>query len=588
MMKQDAKSNRERDDRIDVALGLFQGVMAYNIEVRFEGARTGLQVDHMVRAIAKLEGDRALTISEKTHKVIGNAAFDGASAVDEDKRFNVPCGIRLRSYFTNDLPASPWDGEGSFAGLEEDGKDGEQLTYLWRKDPTLGRWGARKYAIRGWENKILYEQVQLQCWEDRERLLLKLLIEMTQGKEFVAGVLSGVPYPTVLPIQVRNVPIGGGQRAYVIFATSDVAAALLTAPAAVPLLERFGASLMTVDDYKAVLTSTDDNIGSQVTDVTEAEREGRMMVIWGATEEMTADSLQSFFDEVHGPAQGSVYLVEPKRAYAPPNKLYVMVTQKVVEGSDDAARALLMSELIKCEPQAQSRYNSQAITFKKSKSRIERAAEKATWASVTRVRDGTLSQQQQQGGQSSMMTQTQLDQVITAFKNACLHDQAYQQQMAAALIHQMKAQFAAMAKEVGIQVVASLSQWRRDTAVELDQQFQESLDQGLVSACGRTGTYVASSPAPANVTMMNPQGGAEAQRQQQRQADRMNQQNFVHESHREPPMMSPSPMNMQQQQFVTPPAAQFPSQQSASAQVDPAMAQQLFSHMMNSGGNFHQ
>ena len=558
MMKQDAKSNRERDDRIDVALGLFQGVMAYNIEVRFEGARTGLQVDHMVRAIAKLEGDRALTISEKTHKVIGNAAFDEASAVDEDKRFNVPCGIRLRSYFTNDLPTSPWDGEGSFAGLEEDGKDGEQLSYLWRKDPTLGRWGARKYAIRGWENKMLYEQLQLQCWEDRERLLLKLMIEMTQGNEFVAGVLSGVPYPTVLPIQVRNVPIGGGQRAYVTFAASDVAAALLTAPAAVPLLERFGVSLMTVDDYKAVLTSTDDNIGSQVTDVTEAEREGRMMVIWGATEEMTADSLQSFFDEVHGPTQGSVYLVEPKRAYAPPNKLYVMVTQKVIEGSDDATRALLMSELIKCEPQAQSRYNSQAITFKKSKSRIQRAADKATWASVTRVRDGTLSQQPQQGGQSSMMTQTQLDQVITAFKNACLHDQAYQQQMAAALIHQMKAQFAAMAKEVGIQVVASLSQWRRDTAVELDQQFQESLDQGLVSACGRTGTYVASSPAPANVTMM--QGAAEAQRQQQRQADRMTQQNTVHDSSREPTMMSPSPMNMQSQQFMTPPAGQFPSQ----------------------------
>ena len=138
-----------------------------------------------------------------------------------------------------------------------------------------------------------------------------------------------------------------------------------------------------------------------------------------------------------------------------------------------------------------------------------------------------------------MMTQTQLDQVINAFKNACLHDQAYQQQMAAALIHQMKSQFSAMAKEVGIQVVASLSQWRTDTAIELDQQFQESLDQGLVSACGRTVTYVASSPVPANVTMMAPQGVAEAQRQQQRQADRTIQQNFVHDSHREPTMMSP-------------------------------------------------
>jgi len=48
---------------------------------------------------------------------------------------------------------------------------------------------------------------------------------------------------------------------------------------------------MTVDDYKAVLTNTDDSVGSQVTDVTEAESEGRMMVIWGATEAMTAESL---------------------------------------------------------------------------------------------------------------------------------------------------------------------------------------------------------------------------------------------------------------------------------------------------------
>ena len=160
-----------------------------------------------------------------------------------------------------------------------------------------------------------------------------------------------------------------------------------------------------------------------------------------------------------------------------------------------------------------------------------------------------------------MMTQAQLNQVINAFKNARLHDQAYQQQMAAALIHQMKGQFSAMAKEIGIQLVASLSQWRTDTAIELDQQFQESLHQGLVSACGKTGTYVASSPVPANVTMMPPQGAAEAQRQHQQQAERMNQQNFVHESHREPTVMSPPPMNMQQQQFVTPPAAPFPSQQ---------------------------
>ena len=208
-MRQDAQSNRERDDRIDVVLGLYQGVMAYDLEVRFEGERTGLQKDHMVRMIAGLELDRAAKISDKTSKICGNAAFEEASTMITDTRWNRPCGIRLRSFFAGDLSDSPWDGQQELAGLETDDEfDREQLTYQWRKDPSLGRWGARKYAIRGWENKVLHDQVQLQCWEDRERLLLKLMIEMTQGAEFVDGVLSGVPYPTVVPLQVRNVAIG--------------------------------------------------------------------------------------------------------------------------------------------------------------------------------------------------------------------------------------------------------------------------------------------------------------------------------------------------------------------------------------------
>ena len=117
-----------------------------------------------------------------------------------------------------------------------------------------------------------------------------------------------------------------------------------------------------------------------------------------------------------------------------------MITQAAVEGFDEAARAALMAGPIRCEPQAQARCQSQAITFKRSKSRVQRAAEKATWDSVTRVRDSALSPQQQGNqSQSILMTQAQLNQVIAAFKNACLHDQAYQQQMAAALLHQMKA-----------------------------------------------------------------------------------------------------------------------------------------------------
>ena len=86
------------------------------------------------------------------------------------------------------------------------------------------------------------------------------------------------------------------------------------------MMERFNAALMTIDEYKLLLTNADDTVGSQVTDGTEAEREGRMMVIWAATDQMTEQSLQQFFDEVEGPARGTVELIELKRAYLPPNK----------------------------------------------------------------------------------------------------------------------------------------------------------------------------------------------------------------------------------------------------------------------------
>ena len=145
MMKKGTKSNRERDIRIDVALGLYQGVMAYDLEVRFEGDRTGLQRDHMVRMIAGLEIERASRIFDKTSKIPSNAAFEEASTMVTDTRFRRPCGVRLRSFFADDISNSPWDEQEDFAGLETDDEfDRELLTYRWRKNPSLGRWGARK------------------------------------------------------------------------------------------------------------------------------------------------------------------------------------------------------------------------------------------------------------------------------------------------------------------------------------------------------------------------------------------------------------------------------------------------------------
>ena len=142
-MRQDAKSNRERDDQIDVALGLYQGVMAYDLEVYFEGER---RVSKWI--IAGLELHRAAKISDKPSKISGNAVFEEASTVVTGTRFNRPCGIRLRSFFADDLSDSPWDWQEDFVGLQTDAVfDREPLMYRWRKDPTLGRWGAHKYML---------------------------------------------------------------------------------------------------------------------------------------------------------------------------------------------------------------------------------------------------------------------------------------------------------------------------------------------------------------------------------------------------------------------------------------------------------
>ena len=42
-----AQINRANDAAIDDALGLFQGVMAYDIEVAVDAELTGLQMDHL-------------------------------------------------------------------------------------------------------------------------------------------------------------------------------------------------------------------------------------------------------------------------------------------------------------------------------------------------------------------------------------------------------------------------------------------------------------------------------------------------------------------------------------------------------------
>ena len=78
---------------------------------------TGLQLDHIVREVQELEGTRAGLISDDTLFISGNAAFTGASAVKECKRFGRKVGYQLKSFFANDIVTSSWDGQAEFDSL---------------------------------------------------------------------------------------------------------------------------------------------------------------------------------------------------------------------------------------------------------------------------------------------------------------------------------------------------------------------------------------------------------------------------------------------------------------------------------------
>ena len=257
------------------------------------------------------------------------------------------------------------------------------------------------------------------------------------------------------------------------------------------------------------------------------------MIIWSAPASMTVEALQSFFDDpAIGQAAGSVVMIEPKRAYSN-GRRYVLVTQRKIVDAVPDQQANMMNELVMVETMARSFFQSQTIKFQKSRSRIERAQDKARYS--TRRENSTFAQvaAQPSYSQSALLSQAQLDQMIGAFKSSMLHDVVYQQQMANALAQQLSRDFAdSFGKQVGAAVVNSLQQWQQQAVIENRQEFSMLMDAGLSDACERTGTYVVQSPQRIRLV-----DDPESQRQQQRSSVRnqQQQQNLTRETEFESP-----------------------------------------------------
>ena len=394
----------------------------------------------------------------------------------------------------------------------------------------LGKWGTRQVVVSGWESTAEHDGVRLASWEDKERVLTKICCDVLMSNEVVNGACHGVAHVTVPGLRVRNQPIGDGHRGFLIYTMSDVAVKWLQSPSGVDALAGFHIALHTVDAYKTILKTADSSVGSQVTDSMEAEREGRMMIIWSAPASMTVDALQGFFDDPSiGQAAGTVVMIEPKRAYSN-GRRYVLVTQKKIIDAVPDQQANMMNELVMVETMAQSFFQSQTIKFQKSRSRIERAQDKARYS--TRRENSTFAQvaAQPSYSQSALLSQAQLDQMIGAFKSSMLHDVVYQQQMANALAQQLSRDFAdSFGKQVGAAVVNSLQLWQQQAVIENRQEFSMLIDAGLSDACERTGTYVAQSPQRIRI---DPAAHPESQRQQQRSnvRNQQQQQNLTRET----------------------------------------------------------
>ena len=392
------RDNRARDDAIDDGLEGVSRAMCYDVFVEYKGERTPEQVNFIVSKVKEMEGTRAATISDVTNIVKGNEYLDRFSVPVHVNMFGAHIGVSLELYFDHDVVTSPWQGQDSFTGLvaddltEGDGS-GEVLTYKWSKDHLLGKWGTRQLVVSGWEATAEYEGVRLSSWEDKERVLTKILADVLMSDAVINGACHDVAHVTVPGVRVRSQPIGDGHRGFLLYTMSDVAVKSLKwlrSPSGVAALTDFHIALHTVDAYKTILNTADSSVGSQVTDSMEAEREGRMMIIWSAPASMTVEALQSFFDDpAIGQASGTVVMIEPKRAYSN-GRRYVLITQKKIIDAVPDQQANMMNELVMVETQAQSFFQSQTIKFQKSRSRIERAQDKARYS--TRRENNTFAQ----------------------------------------------------------------------------------------------------------------------------------------------------------------------------------------------------
>ena len=165
------------------AIGPFSNVSCYDVFVKRDVGDPS--IDDILPAVLDAEQERVALISSTTCVMRGVYGLNAVDLVVPWVHFGKPIGVRTKVYVSNDVVGSEWYGDGTYklqqdvsgVPLEDGELQGQEAgecvvgEYTWLRDPMLGRWGVRKYAIRGWEDKAQYDGKDLGSWEDRERAL---------------------------------------------------------------------------------------------------------------------------------------------------------------------------------------------------------------------------------------------------------------------------------------------------------------------------------------------------------------------------------------------------------------------------------
>jgi len=366
MMKPSLASNREIDSGLGHALGAYVNVMCYDVWAVCDSQEPAVHAS-VCEAVLRQELIRVNAISPTTSVISGVPAIDRVCKSVPYQRYARTVGVAFRTFVAHDVKDSPFEGTGIYLLPKEgeDQMDGDQREYNWAKDPLVGRWSTRGGALSGWENKVEFDGIQMESREDRERQLTRAVVSVLLQNE--------PAYVFTPPLRVRNMSVGDSQRAFIVYTSSDAVWSKLCSQKIAAALDALGIKSLSVDDYKALLSTKDSTVGSQLTDAAEAAGEGRICVVWRITDAMTEESMTAFLNTGDLALVLTVESVEIKVALSNGARYALITLDPPVDGTTLESQ---MNQLLSCEPAAHSLWKSQDIRFKQSRTRLERAQAK--------------------------------------------------------------------------------------------------------------------------------------------------------------------------------------------------------------------